>query len=190
MVNLTTDHVLFKENMRRKKAHYTYAGRRRRFFWKLIRKYHTGGEFNSSAFSPPRLSPLPLPIVERALETKLLSMPGLNNDQQPDKVVETPAVPQHESPSIPRLKIARTPQDRTPRLARRKPWKAISTFVPKRVPTRLLSPTVTIQKPFAINNGSPSAVLRKQPIILENVKTKFKVCSLRRSFSSKIIKAL
>jgi len=157
--------------MGRKKAHRAYAGGRRRFFRRLMRKYYTPGDFDPSVFSPPRLSPLPEPgEIQEALGIQEPDDPFLIKAEGPltNKISETPAI--LEPPAF-----MRDPPDRSQQILRRKPAKASSDFVPSRKPTRPLPPPATARKPTNINEKIIPANPRKLPTVTSNIRPNFEL---------------
>ena len=123
--------------MARKKAHRAYPGGRRRFFRKMIRDYYAHGEFDPSVFPPPRLSPLP--PVEEILEAIATPLP-LGTEEPIQRDIDDA------------FKNGADKQVISPPPPRKRPGRAVGTFVPMRIPTRPIPPAVAIRKPPCSKN--------------------------------------
>jgi hypothetical protein len=154
---------------KRKKAHRAYAGGRRRHFRKMIREYHTAGDFDPSVFPSPRLDPLPPPEeVTEALGAEKPSMPAL--EPTPSKDSEQTA-----SPAVPATRRAARTFTKPVGVANRKPARAVPDFVPIRVPTRPLPLSATIRRSEVPSEEILSTTPRKLPKVKEISRANFEL---------------
>jgi hypothetical protein len=155
--------------MGKRKAHHAYAGGRRRYFRKLIREYHTAGDFDPSVFPSPRLDPLPPPEeVTEALGAEKPSMPELEPIPPRDK--EPPAIP-----AVPATRRAARAMMKPVGVAKRKPARAVPDFVQTRVPTRPLPLSITIRKQEVPSEEIVPTPPRKIPKVREISRAKFEL---------------
>ncbi|XP_039301815.1 histone-lysine N-methyltransferase SETD1A-like [Solenopsis invicta] len=162
--------------MGKRKAHRAYAGGRKRFFRKMMRELHAFGDFDPSAFPPPRLSPLPSPVeVEEALNTHDRSRPDLSEGEPPEEPSVNPSAVKPNDSETSRPDPAATPNNAVSSFKRRRPARGTVDFAPARIMTRPLPLSIAARKPMKY----PAAISRRLPTIVGDIKIRLTITKNR-----------